>query len=79
MISFQSGIPSAIDGEPLSPVPLVERLREVAGKHGVGRLTTIEDRLIGIKMVEVYEQPAATVLHRARKALRRSLSQEEAA
>jgi argininosuccinate synthase len=43
----------------------------MAGMHGVGRLTTIEDRLIGIKMVEVYEQPAATALHRARLSLER--------
>jgi argininosuccinate synthase len=71
LISFKEGMPTAIDGESLRPVELVNRVREVAGKHGVGRLTTIEDRLIGIKMVEVYEQPAATVLHRARQALER--------
>ena len=71
LISFNQGIPSAVDGEPLRPVPLVERVRDAAGEHGVGRLITMEDRLIGIKMVEVYEQPVATVLHAARQALER--------
>ncbi|MBI3722718.1 argininosuccinate synthase, partial [bacterium] len=52
-----------------SPVPLVEQLNAAAGAHGVGRLLTMEDRLIGIKMREVYEQPAATVLHLAKRAL----------
>ncbi|RMG08984.1 MAG: argininosuccinate synthase [Planctomycetota bacterium] len=70
-ISFKEGLPTALDGEVLPPVQLVERLKTVAGTHGVGRLTTVEDRLIGIKMVEVYEQPAATALHRARQALER--------
>ncbi len=71
LISFNQGLPCAIDGESMSPVPLIERLRDLAGLHGVGRLTTLEDRLIGIKMLEVYEQPAATVLHAAVRALER--------
>lgn len=71
LVTFERGLPVAIDGERMDPVALVVRMREVAGIYGVGRLTTIEDRLIGIKMVEAYEQPAATVLHRARRALER--------
>lgn len=71
LISFNQGIPCAIDGESMAPVPLIERLRDLAGEHGVGRLTTLEDRLIGIKMLEVYEQPAATILHTARASLER--------
>jgi argininosuccinate synthase len=71
LVSFQQGLPSAVDGEPLGPVALVETISKIAGAHGVGRLTTLEDRLIGIKMLEVYEQPAATVLHQARQALER--------
>lgn len=71
LISFQQGIPSAVDGESLGCVDLVDRVSAIAGAHGVGRLTTLEDRLIGIKMLEVYEQPAATILHAARSALER--------
>ena len=70
-LRFQGGIPVALDGVEKSPVTLLEELAEVAGRHGVGRLTTIEDRLIGFKMLEVYEQPAATVLHAARSGLER--------
>lgn len=71
LVSFKKGRPCAIDGEPVGPIALLERLGAVAAEHGVGRLATVEDRLIGFKMVEVYEQPAATVLHVARAALER--------
>src|SRR5690606_5449913 len=71
LISFQQGTPSAVDGESLGGVDLVDKVSGIAGAHGVGRLTTLEDRLIGIKMLEVYEQPAATILHAARSALER--------
>lgn len=71
VIGFEGGVPVTLDGQRPGPVDLLLRLGEVAGKHGIGRLTTVEDRLIGIKMLEVYEQPAATVLHAARAALER--------
>jgi len=71
VVSFNHGVPCSIDGASAPPIVLIERLRDLAGEHGVGRLQTIEDRLIGIKMVEVYEQPAATILHTARAALER--------
>ena len=71
VIGFERGVPVSLDGERPGPVDLLQRLGELAGKHGIGRLTTLEDRLIGIKMVEVYEQPAATVVHAARTALER--------
>jgi argininosuccinate synthase len=69
IVGFERGVPVSVDGVKLEPVPLLEKLNEVAGAHGVGRLVTMEDRLIGIKMREVYEQPAATVLHAAKRAL----------
>jgi argininosuccinate synthase len=50
-------------------VPLVEKLNKVAGGHGVGRMDQIENRLVGIKSREVYEAPAAEVLHRAHREL----------
>jgi argininosuccinate synthase len=48
---------------------LIERLHEVGGAHGVGRIDHVEDRLVGIKSREIYEAPAATILHRAHRAL----------
>jgi argininosuccinate synthase len=68
-IVFEAGLPVAVDGRTLDPVTLVEQLNEVAGAHGVGRIDHVEDRLVGIKSREVYEAPAATVLHAAHRAL----------
>jgi argininosuccinate synthase len=68
-IEFEGGIPVAIDGERLAPVELVERLHELGGQHGVGRIDHVEDRLVGIKSREIYEAPAATILHAAHGAL----------
>ena len=68
-IAFEGGIPVSIDGERLTPLQLVDRLTVLAGEHGVGRLDHVEDRLVGIKSREIYEAPAATVLHAAHRAL----------
>lgn len=68
-ISFEKGIPVALDGEELDGVTLIQRLNETAGAHGVGRIDHIENRLVGIKSREVYEAPAATVLLQAHQAL----------
>ncbi len=69
VIGFEGGVPVSLDGERLGPVVLVERLHDLAGAHGVGRLDHVEDRLVGIKSREIYEAPAATVIHRAHRAL----------
>jgi argininosuccinate synthase len=68
-IEFEGGVPVAIDGERLESVDLVDRVSTLAGQHGVGRIDHVEDRLVGIKSREVYETPAATVLHAAHRAL----------
>ncbi|MBM4408665.1 MAG: argininosuccinate synthase [Chloroflexi bacterium] len=68
-IEFEGGIPVGVDGERLAPVALVERLHTLGSAHGVGRIDHVEDRLVGIKSREIYEAPAATVLHRAHRAL----------
>ncbi len=68
-IGFEGGVPVSLDGASLDPVELVDRLSSLAGAHGVGRLDHVEDRLVGIKSREIYEAPAATVLHRAHRAL----------
>ena len=69
IVGFEGGIPVSLDGVRLSPVELVDQLGALAGAHGVGRIDHVEDRLIGIKSREVYEAPAAQVLHTAHRAL----------
>ena len=68
-IRFEDGVPTAINGEEMKPVELIETLNSIAGKHGVGRIDHIEDRLVGIKSREVYECPAAQVIIEAHKDL----------
>lgn len=68
-VEFEKGVPVSIDGKHLDPVELVTRLNYIAGKHGVGRIDHIEDRLVGIKSREVYECPAATLLIEAHREL----------
>jgi argininosuccinate synthase len=69
VIAFEQGIPVAVDGVQMTPLGIVEHLNAVAGKHGVGRIDVVEDRLVGIKSREVYEAPAAMALIQAHEAL----------
>ncbi|MDK2845446.1 MAG: argininosuccinate synthase [Synergistales bacterium] len=68
-IEFEKGIPVSLNGEYMDGVSLIAKLNEVAGKHGVGRIDMIEDRLVGFKSREVYECPATVVLLQAHQAL----------
>ena len=68
-VGFEKGIPVTIDGRQLDGVSLIRQLNELAGKHGVGRIDHLENRLVGIKSREVYEAPAARVLLQAHQAL----------
>src|SRR3990170_641355 len=68
-IGFERGLPVSLDGEQLAGVSLVQRLNELAGEHGIGRIDHLEDRLVGIKSREVYEAPGAMTLIRAHEAL----------
>ncbi len=68
-IGLESGIPCALDGERLSPLTLVDRLNDIGGKAGVGRIDMIENRLVGLKSREIYEAPAAVILHQAHSAI----------
>jgi argininosuccinate synthase len=70
-ITFEAGVPVALDGEPLKGYDLVMALNRLAGTHGVGRNDMIEDRVLGIKARECYEHPAATVLLAAHRDLER--------
>lgn len=68
-VGFERGVPMSLDGRELNGVSLIQELNELAGRHGVGRIDHVENRLVGIKSREVYESPAATVLLAAHKAL----------
>ncbi len=68
-VDFQDGSPVAVDGTKLSAARLIERVNQVAGEHGVGRLDMVEDRFVGMKVRGVYETPGGTVLHAAHRAL----------
>ncbi len=71
VISFEQGIPVAIDGRPMEGVALIEYLNGVAGTFGVGRIDMVENRVVGLKSREVYEAPAATLIHMAHTELER--------
>ena len=78
-VHFDQGIPTAVDGESMAGPALVRHLNALAGGHGVGRIDHVENRLVGIKSREVYEAPAAVVLHAAHKALEAlTLSKDQA-
>jgi argininosuccinate synthase len=68
-IEFEHGRPIALNGARLDGVPLIEKLNQVGGRHGVGRIDHVENRLVGIKSRELYEAPAATILHLAHREL----------
>ncbi len=68
-ISFEKGIPVAVNGEKLSPVALVEKLNGLGGAHGVGLVDIVENRLVGMKSRGVYETPGGTILYRAHEVL----------
>jgi argininosuccinate synthase len=68
-IEFEHGLPVGLNGERIDGVPLIERLNQVGGKHGVGRIDHVENRLVGIKSRELYEAPAGVILHDAHREL----------
>ncbi|WP_207586364.1 argininosuccinate synthase [Halomontanus rarus] len=77
-ITFEKGYPVAVDGDEMDPVELIEHLNELAGSYGVGRTDSMEDRMLGLKVRENYEHPAATTLLNAHEALEGLvLTQEE--
>lgn len=68
-IGFEAGIPVSLDGAPLAGVDLVEQVNAIAGENGVGRIDIMEDRMLGLKVRENYECPAAVTLLLAHRAL----------
>ena len=78
-IDFERGDPVAVDGEGLSPASLLQRLNELGGKHGIGRLDLVENRYVGMKSRGVYETPGGTVLQAAHRGIESLTLDREAA
>jgi argininosuccinate synthase len=68
-IGFDRGLPTSVNGKTLTPVELVTQLNDLCGRHGVGRIDMVENRLVGIKSREIYEAPALLVLVQAHRDL----------
>jgi argininosuccinate synthase len=68
-IEFVRGDAVAVDGKPLSPAALLQRLNELGGKHGIGRIDLVENRFVGMKSRGVYETPGGTILHAAHRGI----------
>ncbi|MGM9974124.1 MAG: argininosuccinate synthase [Clostridiaceae bacterium] len=68
-ISFDKGIPVAVDGKELSPVEIIETLNNLGGDNGIGIIDIVENRLVGMKSRGVYETPGGTILYKAHEIL----------
>jgi len=76
-VEFKQGIPVGLDGKKMNGVALIEKLNEIAGANGIGRMDMVENRLVGIKSREVYEAPAGVTLHYAHRELERMTLDKE--
>ncbi|MCM8763968.1 MAG: argininosuccinate synthase [Candidatus Omnitrophica bacterium] len=76
-IEFHKGIPIKLNGKKMSALTLISKLNETGAKHGVGRIDMVENRLIGIKSREIYEAPAAVILHTAHAELEKLVLERE--
>ena len=68
-LSFEKGIPVALDGEKLDGVAMIEKLNKLGGENGIGLVDMVENRLVGMKSRGVYETPGGTILYKAHEAL----------
>lgn len=68
-IGFEQGSPVAVNGQSYTPVALIEHLNHLGGKHGIGRIDIVENRLVGMKSRGVYETPGGTILYTAHQEL----------
>lgn len=76
-IEFEKGIPISLNHIPIDSVELIENLNELGASHGIGRLDLIENRVVGIKSRELYESPAAVILHKAHHELEKLVLDKE--
>jgi argininosuccinate synthase len=70
-LTFEAGVPVALDGERLQLVELIERVADIGARHGVGIIDHIEDRIVGLKVRDIYEAPAAAIILPAHQELER--------
>ena len=70
-VGFEAGVPVALDGERLGIVELIDRAAEIGMRHGVGIVDHIEDRIVGLKVRDIYEVPAAAIILKAHRELER--------
>jgi argininosuccinate synthase len=68
-IEYREGDPLAVDGEEMTPAQLLQRLNDIGGENGIGRVDMVEDRFVGMKSRGVYETPGGTILHIAHRAV----------
>ncbi len=71
VLGFEQGTPVSIDGREMTPTQIIRFLNDTAGHFGVGRIDMVENRVVGLKSREVYEAPAATLLHMAHTEIER--------
>jgi argininosuccinate synthase len=76
-IGFESGVPISLNDDLMDGVEIVSKLNEIGGRHGIGRMDLIENRVIGIKSREIYEAPAAAILHKAHNELEKLVMDKE--
>ncbi len=69
IMEFKDGNPTAVNGQKLSPAALLEKLNQLGGKHGIGRIDIVENRFVGMKSRGVYETPGGTILFEMRRAM----------
>ncbi|MEI6626909.1 MAG: argininosuccinate synthase, partial [Thermoleophilia bacterium] len=73
-VGFEAGVPVSLDGETLELVELLDRATEIGCRHGIGIVDHIEDRIVGLKVRDIYEVPAATIILNAHAELERLVS-----
>ena len=73
-VGFERGVPVSLDGERLEPVELIQRAAAIGARHGVGIVDHLEDRIVGLKVRDIYEAPAAAILLTAHQELERLVS-----
>lgn len=76
-IHFDKGVPVWVNGIHFDPVTLVSELNKIGGRNGIGRMDLIENRVVGIKSREIYEAPAAVILHNAHHELEKLILDKE--
>ena len=69
VVSFEDGIPVAVNGTIYSPAELLRELNQLGGRHGIGRVDLVENRFVGMKSRGVYETPGGTIIHIAHRAM----------